>query len=144
MDCLDENTVAAFVEQLLPPDALERIDDHVDRCAACRRLLSNVAGVLNSRPGMPLGDARREHAPRTESLATGSIVGRYVVLSRLATGAMGVVYAAFDPKLNRKVALKLVRLSSDDDGSGEARHLREAQAMARMSHPNVVRVYDVG
>jgi tetratricopeptide (TPR) repeat protein len=57
---------------------------------------------------------------------------------------MGVVYAAYDPELDRKVAIKLVpRGSSDVDGSA-TRLLREAQSMARLSHPNVVAVYDVG
>ncbi len=60
---------------------------------------------------------------------------------------MGVVYAAFDSQLDRKVAIKLLRptLSKGEDSSeAEARLLREAQAMARLSHPNVVAIHDVG
>ncbi|MCA9694736.1 MAG: protein kinase, partial [Myxococcales bacterium] len=60
---------------------------------------------------------------------------------------MGVVYCAFDPELDRKVALKLLRPSRTGPYAGpeaHARLLREAQALARLSHPNVVGVHDVG
>src|SRR5262245_38729127 len=83
---------------------------------------------------------------RAALLERGAAVGRYVILDRLGTGGMGVVYSAYDPELDRKVALKLLR---PDRGpfSGEAgrlRLLREAQAIARLSHPNVIAVYDTG
>ncbi len=72
-------------------------------------------------------------------LARGETVGRYVILEKLGAGAMGVVHAAWDPDLDRKVALKL--LHGERHGQ---RLLREAQAMARLSHPNVITVHDVG
>jgi tetratricopeptide (TPR) repeat protein len=87
---------------------------------------------------------RRPPAPE---LATGDIVGRYVVLSRVGAGGMGVVYAAYDPELDRKVALKVLATSTGSAASSDTRsgsRLREAQALARLSHPNVVAVYDVG
>ena len=78
----------------------------------------------------------------TEDLPRGLGIGRYILLDRLGAGAMGVVYAAFDPDLDRKVALKLLRPRS---GSGsEVRLLREAQALAKLAHPNVVTIHDVG
>ncbi len=83
-------------------------------------------------------------APRLER---GTTVGRYVILDVVGSGGMGVVYSAFDPELDRKVALKLLRPEARvDAGSERARDrlLREAQAMARLSHPNVLPVFDVG
>src|SRR5579883_2329325 len=83
----------------------------------------------------------------TIPLARGTTVGRYILLNQLGSGGMGVVYAAYDPELDRKIALKLLRTSgegSKGDGLARPRLLREAQAMARLSHPNVVHVYDVG
>lgn len=68
-------------------------------------------------------------------------VGRYVVLEHLGSGGFGDVYTAFDSKLNRKVALKLLRSSG---GRALTRMLREAQALARVAHPNVVAVFDAG
>ncbi|PCC70195.1 Serine/threonine protein kinase [Nannocystis exedens] len=70
-------------------------------------------------------------------------LGRYHVLERIGAGGMGVVLAAYDPDLDRKVALKLLRDDSSPFGS-PVRLLREAQALARLSHPNVVQIYDAG
>jgi tetratricopeptide (TPR) repeat protein/predicted Ser/Thr protein kinase len=79
-------------------------------------------------------------------LTKGATLGRYLVLESLGMGGMGVVYAAYDPQLDRKVAIKLVRpaAGADSHGGGRMRLLREAQAMAKLSHPNVVAVHDVG
>jgi tetratricopeptide (TPR) repeat protein/predicted Ser/Thr protein kinase len=73
-------------------------------------------------------------------------VGRFVVLRELGHGAMGVVYEAFDPQLERKVALKLLLWEDDDepDETAARRLLQEAQALAKLAHPNVVAVHDVG
>ena len=77
--------------------------------------------------------------------ALGSLVGRYVVDAPLGRGAMGIVVRAYDPELDRTVALKLLRVAPAGDAqAARARMLREAQAMARVSHPNIVRVHDVG
>ncbi|HWB75275.1 MAG TPA: serine/threonine-protein kinase, partial [Nannocystaceae bacterium] len=78
------------------------------------------------------------------ALERGVSVGRYVLLDELGRGGMGIVYAAFDPELDRKVAIKLLRVRDEDATQARARLLREAQAMARLDHPNVVAVHDVG
>jgi eukaryotic-like serine/threonine-protein kinase len=75
----------------------------------------------------------------------GDSIGRFVVLGVLGSGGMGVVYSAYDPHLDRKVAIKLLAstaLQSTEDAS--IRLLREAQAMAKINHPNVVKVHEVG
>jgi tetratricopeptide (TPR) repeat protein/predicted Ser/Thr protein kinase len=73
-------------------------------------------------------------------------VGRFIPLKVLGQGGMGVVYAAYDPDLDRKVALKLMLATGEsaDLEAGRARLLREAQAMARVSHPHVIPVFEVG
>ena len=71
-------------------------------------------------------------------------IGRFTVLHRLGAGGMGVVYAAYDPELDRKIAVKLVRSDAGVGSDGSPRLLREAQALARVSHPNVVAVHEVG
>nr|HEX4314758.1 serine/threonine-protein kinase [Kofleriaceae bacterium] len=84
-------------------------------------------------------------APWTDADATdhtGHTIGRFVVLGPLGQGGMGIVLAARDPDLDRKVALKL--LHDRDDPTARARLLREARAMAKLAHPNVLPVHEVG
>ncbi|PRQ02906.1 Serine/threonine-protein kinase PK-1 [Enhygromyxa salina] len=74
-------------------------------------------------------------------------LGRYVVLAHMGSGGMGVVYAAYDPQLDRRIALKLMHQRGDDASQAERasrRMLAEAKAMARLNHPNVISVHDVG
>src|SRR5690242_68070 len=83
---------------------------------------------------------------RRSSAALGrgkSVGGRYIVLDELGRGGMAIVYRAYDPELDRLLALKLI-LHRDEEALASERLLREAQALARLSHPNVVAVYDVG
>ncbi len=89
---------------------------------------------------LPDGTVR---APDTLLLEPGATVARYTVIERVGAGAMGVVFSAWDPELDRRVALKLVQ-ANDPSESARAALLREAKALARLSHPNVVTVYDVG
>lgn len=80
----------------------------------------------------------------------GSRVGRYEIVEPLASGGMGIVFRAYDPELSRHVALKVVLQQSIDlerlanAEEYEKRLLREAQTLARLSHPNVVAAFDVG
>jgi eukaryotic-like serine/threonine-protein kinase len=90
-------------------------------------------------PSLP-GPAENDNA-----LARAAALGRYSVLGLVGRGAMGEVYAAYDPELDRKVAIKLLRVRGGGGGTeGRIRLMREAQAIAKLSHPNVVMVYDVG
>ncbi|MGH1341889.1 MAG: protein kinase domain-containing protein [Nannocystales bacterium] len=88
-------------------------------------------------------DATRDDAPRPP-FARGESLGRYVVLDTLGAGGMGIVLAAYDTTLDRRVALKLLHAHTSADPGNHARLLREAQALAKLSHPRVVSVYDVG
>ena len=75
-----------------------------------------------------------------------SAFGRYEILTLLGRGAMGVVYKAYDPKINRLVAIKTVSLAADDraeEQSSRARFFREAEAAGRLSHPRIVPVFDI-
>jgi tetratricopeptide (TPR) repeat protein len=83
----------------------------------------------------------RDSSPAIER---GQTIGRFVVLEKLGTGGMGVVYAAYDPNLDRKVAIKLLRSQASGSEEARVRLLREAQAMARIDHPNVLRVHEAG
>ncbi|MCY1008446.1 serine/threonine-protein kinase [Nannocystis pusilla] len=71
-------------------------------------------------------------------------IGRFHIHGRLGEGGMGVVYSGFDGELGRSVAIKLMRAALDTDIEARPRLLREAQALARLSHPNVVQIFEVG
>jgi eukaryotic-like serine/threonine-protein kinase len=77
------------------------------------------------------------------AIERGQNIDRFVVIGLVGRGGMGEVYAAYDPDLDRKVAIKLLR-SRGDKTEGRTRLLREAQAIAKLQHPNVVVVYEVG
>lgn len=95
----------------------------------------------------PVGDARARAVARAKianalfSTDQRVKLGRYHVLERVGQGGMGVVWGAYDPELERRVAIKLVHATT---GASRERILLEGQALAKLSHPNVVAVYDVG
>ncbi|TMQ11248.1 MAG: tetratricopeptide repeat protein [Deltaproteobacteria bacterium] len=70
-------------------------------------------------------------------------VGRFILLERLGAGSMGEIYAAYDDRLDRRIALKLVRHGANIAAPDELM-LREAKALAQVNHPNVVQIYDAG
>lgn len=102
--------------------------------------------------GRPLGvstdpllpTAPRAAGPAPASIAAGARLGRFIVAERLGAGGMGVVHVGYDPELDRGVAIKVVRADHAGSDRARARLVREAQALARLSHPNVIAIHDVG
>ena len=110
---------------------------HVAGCAACAARLTGLRATEADAGG---GEASAA-PPR------GATIDRYLVIATLGRGGMGVVVSAYDPELDRRVAVKLIAQRGDGTGDrsgGRARLVREAKAMARLSHPNVVPVFDAG
>ncbi|RKH44751.1 tetratricopeptide repeat protein [Corallococcus sicarius] len=135
MACPDETTLSDFLEGRLSEEARTRVVAHLEGCADCQWVLAVGNDAL---PGVAAPE------PHPAPLARGATLSRYVVLERLGAGAMGVVYAAYDPELDRQVALKVVRPEGRHVEELQRRLLLEAQALARLSHPHVVTLYDVG
>lgn len=155
-----------FVAGALPHAPAAEVEAHMARCNECRRLIVEIARSnqadtdLDAAPPSEVQRAadaiarkttapgtRRQTAPRASKLklGRGAQVGRYTLLYPLGEGGMGSVHAAFDPKLDRRVALKFLR--TDLMGTTETGHrerlVREARALARLSHANVVSIFDV-
>ncbi len=97
---------------------------------------------LTQAPTTTLADSD-ERGPSSFGLATGALLGRYVVVDQLGAGGMGTVYVGYDTQLARRVAIKVLRPDARGDDA-QARLLLEAQTMARLTHPNVLSVHDVG
>jgi len=120
--------VTEQAERPRPDDSLRLATPRIDDVEA-RRARASVASKLFGGPREPVR------------------VGRYQVQGRIGTGGMGVVYRAHDPELARDVAVKLMNaeaVGDDQTATARARLVREARAMARLAHPNVIHVYDVG
>lgn len=141
--CVDANTAAGYVAGNLTPAEALRVDEHVDACAACRRLLRAVAQSTTGGDPSSSRDRRVPSSLDAATLLSGTHVGRYVVQGPLGVGAMGVVVRALDPALGRQVALKRVRVDVPELEAWQERLKTEARAMAQLSHPNVVAVYDL-
>lgn len=132
---LDENVLARHVGGEGTEAERARVTTHIDQCQDCRTLLGALVRTLIA----PDAD---EHAHRL--LPRGTNLGRYVLLDPVGRGGMGVVYGAFDPELDRKVAIKFLRGREGNAAGTRTQLLAEAQAIARLSHPNIVTVHDVG
>ena len=127
----DDEALRREVESLLASDALDR--GIFDRLRAAQ--IPVLAELLANGPTR-LGDAAHQ-----TTLGSGSRIGPYEVVGLLGAGAMGEVYRAHDPKLNRNIALKVLpeRLAGDRDCL--ARFTREAQMLAAFTHPNIAAIY---
>jgi len=130
---LGDDDLADFLLGRLPSNRLDDVDAHLDRCTRCRAVVEAIATVGGPRAALVSG------------LESGTAVGRFTVLATLGRGAMGVVYAAYDPRLDRRVAIKMLGSASVAlDVSARDRLVREARAMAKLADPNVVAIFEVG
>jgi hypothetical protein len=127
MACLDEPTVLALIGGRIAESEAATIDSHLESCRACRELVVAVARTTLVPPRADAGDA---------AVAPGE---RYRLVELIGHGAQGLVYAADDTVLARRVAIKLLR----PDAGGD-RILDEARLLARVTHPNIVTVHDAG
>ncbi len=147
MSCLTDETVLALVLGEIDDEKRAAADVHLGACADCRTVVAETAKFYyqseNSSAALTRAVTPSEPgATSAADLPEGTMVGRYQVRGRLGDGAGGVVYRAYDHRLARPVAIKLLRTASSP--ARAERLLLEAQIMARLSHPHVVAVYDAG
>lgn len=149
MACLAPDTVNSLFADGVSSEARDRVDAHVDECPACRQLIVAMARE-RTRDGTAAtvcstSAGSNEQGPHHVVLTDGDRVGRYEIVRFIGAGAMGAVYEARDPELGRQVALKIVPAGDGASAESRANRLRrEAQAMAQLSHPNIVPVFDAG
>jgi len=136
-DCPDEDTLARFVGRELTEPRRSAVEEHLADCVACQQCVSLVVDAF--------AEPRTSSVEPVESEAR-TRIGRYLVLDVVGHGAMGIVYAAYDPELDRRIAVKLVRVppGETEEPRWQARLVTEGRALAAVSHPNVLPVYDVG
>jgi predicted Ser/Thr protein kinase len=148
--CLEPEVIEKLLDGSLDPSSLERAEAHIDGCSECRVVLSELARLSSKPDAADLGTSPTVATslgtllPAAAALDDITTIGRYHIERRLGSGGMGVVLLAEDPELKRKVVIKLLRSEIAESATTRERLQREAQAMARVSHPNVVPIYDVG
>jgi serine/threonine-protein kinase len=154
MSCLDDNTIAALVEGLLAKDDLARIDAHIDGCAACRQLLSNVAPLLEPAP------SRAPRPPSSPSFTISETVeldqikwkatmrvgttlrDKWRLERLLGVGGTAAVYEATHKNNGSRVAIKIIHKSFPRDSHERRRFLREGYAANAVGHPGIAHVID--
>ena len=127
MSCPEVDDLLDFADGRASRTMMARIEAHLDECRDCRDALADA--VAEDRP---VGGAAPER------------VDRYEVRGSIGRGAMGSVYEGWDPDLERRIAVKLVATPGSGETGSIGRLAREAQALAAVSHPNIVEVFEVG
>src|SRR5262245_12860881 len=150
--CPTDDVLGALVQRALDEREAAAVTSHPADCGCCRRVV--IAGVgrgVAASPTIALGTPTVDPAPRPRSAAEGASpapgarVGRYELVALIGVGGMGRVYEAFDPELDRSIALKLMRPELGGQAAVLAERLvRESRLMAKVVHPAVMAVHDVG
>ncbi|MGV3625731.1 MAG: serine/threonine-protein kinase, partial [Archangium sp.] len=123
-DCITDDELAAWAQGSIAADRITSIQEHVSSCDECRTVAAELVRTTGSRP-------------------QNQTLGRYELREPVGAGGMGTVYAAWDPKLERQVAVKLLHEAAVDGHRAE-RFLFERQVLASLEHPHIARLLDAG
>ena len=129
-ECITDEVLAAWAQGTAAPGEVATLHAHVSSCAECRTVLAELARTSGQRP-----------SPRT--------LGRYVLEEKVGAGGMGTVFSAWDPVVQRKVAVKVLHEASLEREAGPGVHraqrfLLERQVLAGLEHPHITRLLDAG
>jgi eukaryotic-like serine/threonine-protein kinase len=147
--CPSDQLLARYGDKRLHAEERIKIEAHLQQCEACdlaaAMLRGSHASSMHFASTMPRDLLQFEARTRlARTLAPGATLGRFRLERRLGIGAMGVVFEAYDGELDRRVAIKVLLESGDSPERERDRLAREARSMARLSHPNVVTVFEFG
>jgi eukaryotic-like serine/threonine-protein kinase len=145
--CPGDDVLGAHVQRALDAHEAQLVTAHLDDCAACRQLV--IAAVRGGMAAAPETLALGTPPPPAGQLPLGPVpgdrIGRYQIVKLLGAGGMGRVYAAYDAELERSIALKVLRPElAASAGLLAERLMRESRLMAKVTHPSVITVHDVG
>ncbi len=123
--CISDDALAAWVDGSLSGDQVAALGQHLAGCTTCRMVLSELARTSGARP-------------------QAAALGRYVLQEKVGAGGMGIVFAAWDPTLGRKVAVKILHEAQRDAGKRAERFIQEREILAGLEHPNIGHLLDAG
>jgi len=118
---------------------------HVEECVVCQQLLESLTSATFG--GLDAAAAHDRPAARFDSQPANWLprqIGQYTLINEVGEGGMGVVYRAEQAKLKRSVAVKIIRHGVNATAGEVARFYAEAEAVARLQHPNIVQIFEVG
>ena len=148
--CPGRDQLRAFLQGELPDELAQSIAGHIPTCPSCETSLLELARegdpnrTKTALPPRAAATVAYVQVPPREDGRAQELFGRFLLLNRLATGGMGVVYRVLDTKLKRIAALKRLSPNALGRADAHARFARECEAIARLDHPNVVRVFEAG
>ncbi|MBF0197129.1 MAG: serine/threonine protein kinase [Planctomycetes bacterium] len=133
--CPDEQALFEYVDELAEGSGDKKIQEHLETCHLCQKHISdmeNLANVVNS----VCKDLINPQIPKK--------IGKYRIQSIIDEGGMGKVWKAVDPYLDRPVAIKVMKKHLLGEQRNRERFIREAQTLAHLDHPNIVKIYSCG
>jgi WD40 repeat protein len=152
--CPDHETLAAFLFGKLPPEQEGAVSDHLEQCATCEQQAQRIEGrtdrlidaLRRPAPVVVAGEATEiQRTPPQPALEAGPVrLEGYRILAEIGRGGMGVVYRAFQHRLNRLVAIKMILAGQLANPEDRVRFQLEGELLGRLHHPNFVQVYEVG
>lgn len=152
--CPTTDAWCAFLRGDVSADILEWSSRHLEECASCLSLVRELSPRKGQPPGERRGTptvaflvgtmGRSSSSSNKEAEPMPTAFGRFQVVARVGAGAFGTVYKAHDPKLKRDVAVKMTTRDRLGTSAAMELFLKEGQALARLNHPGIVPVYDVG
>ena len=161
-ECLSDQVILDLLEDNLTPEVTSRSEDHIEVCDRCKDKLHRLAAdpdemrrapwledlethtplFVSSEPGRPGGEKLQIILPPADEPGYEGRIDRYLIEGELGHGAMGVVFLARDPEMDRRVAVKVLYPELALFSDFRSRFKREAQSVSHISHWNVVRIYD--
>jgi serine/threonine-protein kinase len=149
--CPDENVLAEYVDNVLAAAKRQSVAQHLDACAACRTIVSDLARMQHAADdektiaeAMVSNTTIDVHRERASHIVPGTMIGEYEVKSVLGAGGMGVVFAAVHPRIGKKAAIKILKKDLARDPSAIVRFENEARAVNEIGHPNIVDIFSFG
>jgi tetratricopeptide (TPR) repeat protein len=143
-DHLPDELLSRLLRDALPGDDLARAEHHLWHCTPCRDALRRRTEPAADPPLIPISKPDSEVLAPAESVDTVPAIPGYDVQAELGRGGMGVVWKARQLRPRRDVALKVLRAGLPSDLEARRRFRAEAEALARLQHPGIVQVYEVG
>ena len=134
--CPSSETIRHFVNDRLSGSRFGSMEAHVETCPACQGILERLAAESS--------ECEAHQPKRLPARDQPPTIPGFVIEREIGRGGMGVVYQAWQPHLDRRVAIKVVAASALIDAEDRRRWLREARAVGRVRHPNVVKLHEAG